>query len=62
MKPNHKYGYTESYLKSLLGNDWDNFCRWMRGQTGMLDPDTNEAVYYGVDVDKYMSGNRKVLD
>ena len=62
MKPNHDYGYTESYLKSLLGDDWDNFSQWMKGQTAMLDDTTGECVYYGIDVDKYVSGNRRVLD
>lgn len=60
--PNHKHGYTENYLKSILGDDWDNFSNWMRGQTTMIDPDTNECVYYTFDVKKYLSGNRGVLD
>ena len=62
MKPNHEYGYTESYLKSILEDDWDDFSNWMRGQTAMLDDTTGECVYYGVDVDKYVSGNRRVFD
>jgi hypothetical protein len=60
--PNHKHGYTENYLKSILGDDWDNFSNWMRGQTVMFDTDTNECVYYTFDVKKYLSGNRGVLD
>lgn len=31
--PNCRYGYTEDQLKSILGERFDDFKRWMVGQT-----------------------------
>jgi len=35
-EPDCTYGYTESQLEEILGNDLDRFWRWMYGQTMCL--------------------------
>lgn len=62
MKPNNKYGYTESYLKSILKDDWDNFSQWMRGKTMVFDARIKEDVYFTSYVKNYLSRDKDVLD
>lgn len=53
--PNHKMGYTKTYLKKELesvGVSWEGFIQFMRGQTcGFHD---KEPVYYKHDVERFL--------
>jgi hypothetical protein len=62
MNPDHEYGYTESHLREILGDQWEEFSQWMRGQTVALDNETNKPVYYECDVKKFLSDDRRVFD
>ena len=47
-----QYGLTKDEVQELL---WQDFCKWMRGQTGAIDDDGN-FNYYECDVDRYRKG------
>ncbi len=49
--PNHKYGYTESFLKSVI-EDFPAFLDKMRGKTYLI-AENGENVYYASDVESH---------
>ena len=55
--PDHPKGYRESTLRKPwgLGERFEDFKMWMRGQTVAI-ADDGEVVYYPHDVDRYLSG------
>lgn len=56
--PNHRMGYTESYLFNWMKSvdfDINTFIIWMNGQTVGVS-ESGETVYYYNDVVKYFTG------
>jgi len=54
----HEYGYTQTYLRKLIGElRWSDFQRFIEGSTIGIS-DTGEPVYYVCDVRKFLSGQK----
>ncbi len=59
-EPDHEMGFRESTLKREMGEGFDAFDRWMRGQTVAVSED-GEVIYYPHDVYRYLDG-RPIVD
>lgn len=48
LPPDHKYGFTEKYLKSQMGDMFAKFRRWaeVHRKTVHVDMETGEIIYY----------------
>lgn len=67
------FGYTEEQLKECLGDEYDEFIRWMIGQTFMkcdhkkcemtsTEEISGENVYYEYDIIKFLTSPNTIHD
>lgn len=54
-KPDHKYGYTNKLIKSIMTKEeFKKFNKWMGGQTCAMDDVTKEIITYPCDVLRFL--------
>lgn len=50
-----RLGMNEQEVRGLFATQmWGSFLKWMEGQTGAIDPDTGERLYYHHDVLRFV--------